>query len=741
MIFLKKAKRLAVEGFHVFPLVTNSKKPIITNFPNVATTGFVKLDEWWYNKSFNIGISTTHYKKDLALLVVDVDNKKDKNGSETLLKLEINGSEFPKTRIQKTPTGGLHLIYKVKEPVKQGTDVLGSGLDIRSRGGYILGAGSVLDGKEYTTDATPIVWAPEWMILKCNEKREASRKTKKKVTAKINKKAANKRAATYLAQSAPLAVEGSGGDQTTYRVASKMKDMGVTEKDCFELMIEYWNERCSPPWNLDELQTKINNAYSYGQNTEGSDSPENDFEPVETGAEDEEKPIIKKGKHPVEELNDEYAFIVLGGKSTIIRKAGKDGVEYMSVTAFHDLLKADRIQIGTGYYKQLSEIWMASHLRATYYSVALLPGKKAPPGVFNLWRGFTCEVLKGDPTEDMIEGVRLFKEHALENVCDGDEELFTWLMGYFAHLMQKPAQKPLTALVFKGLKGVGKNALIDRVGNLLGGHYLLTSNKRYITSNFNKHLSNMLLFVLDEAFWSGDKQAEGILKDLITGNKHLIEQKGREMFVTKNVTRICIIGNEEWLVPATQDERRFAVFNIGNKRKNDRPYFRKMRKLIDDKGGNQLLLKYFMDFDLSQVDVDCAPATQGLLDQKIETLNPVHSWWYSSLKEGDIVELDFLNEWPKELDRNLLRNAFCAYAKSRGIRSWLPDSSVFGKTLKKCLPSLLNRRIRKDGERARIYIIPSLEQARNEFEDYIGHEIEWEEPMPSNVIDAVNLFS
>jgi len=735
MTIFDKAKKLAARGFHVFPIIENSKLPLLKEFTEISTDNAKDLGRFWYDSVLemehhhNIGIATSKFK-DGALLVVDVDNKKGKNGSATVLQLELNGFEFPRTLMQKTPTGGYHYIYKVSEPIKQGVSVLGKGLDIRSRGGYILGAGSVIDGKPYKINNLPIVEAPIWIVAKCKEVVKKARK--KKLAKKVSQKGASIRAKDYLLNHAPIAIEGAHGDQTTFIVANKLKDIGVTEDNCLNLMLDNWNENCQPPWAPDELKIKIENAYSYGQNTIGADSPEADFDVIET---EEEM------KDPIEELNSEFAFIVIGGKSTILRQTEK-GVDYIGVQAFHDLLKASTIQTGSGKRKQLTQMWLASHKRVTYNSVELLPCKKAPLGVYNLWRGFTCTPLEKaeDATKEMIEGVRLFNEHALKNVCLDNADLYNWLMGYFAHLVQRPWQKPLTALVFKGKKGVGKNAFIDRIGNLFGSHhYMLTSSRRYLVSNFNKHFASLILFALDEAFWSGDKQAEGILKDLITGNTHLIEQKGREMYKAKNILRVVIIGNENWLVPATEDERRFAIFNVGDGRQKDTNFFDPMKELIDNKGGNRLLMRNLLDFDLSTVDVNDAPDTQGLLDQKIESLNIIHSWWFSSLKEGAILHLDFSeNDWPKTIGREILRNAFLAYTKQRGIRTWLPDEAGFGKEFKKVVPGAQNQRLRDGTSRQRLYALPSLLECRGEFDKFIGHEIEWEDTEPSNVLDMLS---
>lgn len=141
---IEHALKLAGMGFHVFPIAPGAKDPpLVKNFPLRATRDPEQIATWWeLEPRANVGISTSRFGDDLALLVVDVDPRK--GGLESLVALELAGHVLPTTWTQRTPSGGLHLIYVVPEPVKQGVDVLGPGLDIRSRGGYIVGAGSVL---------------------------------------------------------------------------------------------------------------------------------------------------------------------------------------------------------------------------------------------------------------------------------------------------------------------------------------------------------------------------------------------------------------------------------------------------------------------------------------------------------------------------------------------------------------------------------------------------------------------
>lgn len=157
---LEHALTLAAEGFYVFPLEPDSKIPAIDAWQKKATRDPEKIQRWWTDPVMdieldrNIGIFTGMFKNPEhgptrpieALLVIDVDVKADRNGEDSLKQLTHDLGE---PLISLTASGGRHLIYIVDKPVKQGTNVLGPGLDIRSHGGYIVAPGSVINGKMY----------------------------------------------------------------------------------------------------------------------------------------------------------------------------------------------------------------------------------------------------------------------------------------------------------------------------------------------------------------------------------------------------------------------------------------------------------------------------------------------------------------------------------------------------------------------------------------------------------------
>jgi hypothetical protein len=97
------------------------------------------------------------------------------------------------------------------------------------------------------------------------------------------------KAIRYLLDAAPEAVEGEGGDESTYRMFARLKDFGISQQQAPKLAADFWNDtKAIPPWNYPDLVDKCRNAYRHGTAAPGRDSPalaESEFEAVEGAAE------------------------------------------------------------------------------------------------------------------------------------------------------------------------------------------------------------------------------------------------------------------------------------------------------------------------------------------------------------------------------------------------------------------------------------------------------------------------
>lgn len=149
------ALKYAQQGFQVFPLSPNTKIPMKgTRGLHDATIDPKVIEAWWAEyPNANIGIRTG---KESGITVVDFDQKS--GGMETLKSWEeaIPVSELDTLTVA-TANGGVHLYYAYDPSLKQ-TAGLAPGVDVRNDGGYVVAAGSAVDGKGYSVcfEAKPL---------------------------------------------------------------------------------------------------------------------------------------------------------------------------------------------------------------------------------------------------------------------------------------------------------------------------------------------------------------------------------------------------------------------------------------------------------------------------------------------------------------------------------------------------------------------------------------------------------
>jgi hypothetical protein len=269
------ALALAARGFRVFPVIPGTKRPAIERWQELATTDPDKISQAWASREYNIGVACGG-----GILGLDVDVKNGKPGMTSLLALDLSFDAL-NTFTVRTCSGGLHFYYRITIDLANSAGRLGDGLDVRGAGGFLVGPGSVIDGKLYEieNDSTLAECPPE--ILSCA--RAPLPRGDRLPVVELDQEAAIRRGVDFL-ESAPLAIQDSRGDETTLRVAYRLKDLGLSEPTVLELMLLHWNERCSPPWSVENLGLKVHNAYRYGRLPPGANHPEAEFRSVKTDA-------------------------------------------------------------------------------------------------------------------------------------------------------------------------------------------------------------------------------------------------------------------------------------------------------------------------------------------------------------------------------------------------------------------------------------------------------------------------
>jgi hypothetical protein len=235
----------AERGFAVFPLREGGKKPWRSDWQRLATTDPERIRRLWGRHEYNVGVLATG-------IVVDIDDKNGKTGS---IDWEVLGFDDDTLTVQ-TPSGGRHLYYRSDDATGQPN--LTDSINIRAAGlGYVIAPGSVVGGKPYTLlRDRPVADAPEPLVLHCQRRKKFDRE---RHAVALDTDEAFAQARDYLAgrHGSP---EGNR-DNWTYVTACEVIDKGLSADACFDVLIEWNEEKNTPPLGEEEVRRIANSAW------------------------------------------------------------------------------------------------------------------------------------------------------------------------------------------------------------------------------------------------------------------------------------------------------------------------------------------------------------------------------------------------------------------------------------------------------------------------------------------------
>jgi hypothetical protein len=171
----------ADHGMAVFPVVPGTKYPAVkADWEHEATTSHARIGKTWRHIPYNIGVAA----RPSGLLVVDLDTPKNPTdlppepwhsrgatcAADILDQLAAEAADpLPRTHTVTTPSGGRHLYFRPTPGLELGNTAgrLGWKIDTRGHGGYVLAAGSTIDGRYYRLHtATAPQHLPDWITAR-----------------------------------------------------------------------------------------------------------------------------------------------------------------------------------------------------------------------------------------------------------------------------------------------------------------------------------------------------------------------------------------------------------------------------------------------------------------------------------------------------------------------------------------------------------------------------------------------
>ena len=489
---------------------------------------------------------------------------------------------------------------------------------------------------------------------------------------------------------------------------------GLTGAVAFEVQ---WKRFLQP--NPSGKQTSVGTIYHHAKEVGWSHETTRPAENSQTVKTAQVTKLVED-QAPLAAMQEQFGMINMGGKLCVFDRislttfTNKGAAQRLMLSSLADgallirrALAADFSSIDA---KQVLGAFWTSPQTVCYAGVDFNPDGTSA-SYLNLWVGPTIIPRAGKWL--------LIRGFLLEVICSGVDGHYQYLLSFIAHALQYPGEKPGVMIALLGGQGIGKGTLARILQKIWSATFLQVHNVDAVTGAFNAALERAFVVFLDEALFHGNRSATDALKSLVTEPVLQINEKHQPSRQIQSFHRFIVATNASHLKHTDRDDRRDFALRVSEAHKNDHQYWQALYQEIDS-GGVEALVNDLLAMDLSGFNVRVKPETAELLEQKLQSLEPVPRWWHECLVMGTLNEEE---GWPDFIATVDALYAVCELNGGKMFRK--PSALDVVHALKTLCPSATPGQ-KKDGlTRRRGLLLPPLEQARAEFDQYIGGGVQW----------------
>ncbi len=312
------------------------------------------------------------------------------------------------------------------------------------------------------------------------------------------------------------------------------------------------------------------------------------------------------------EFNDQYAYVkdqdVVIDFDTAHRYKRDSFVNGLhantKVVEFQVLLNGGNKRIELSVPKE----WLQWPARRDVSRLVFEPGRSrlTQEGNFNSWKSWGCVPSKGDvgPWNDLMEYV--FSESPKDR---------RWFEQWCAAPIQRPGLKMYSGCLFWGPEtGTGKSLIGVTIGRIYGHDNFTVVENADLFSQFNEWAVNKQFIMGDEISGTDKRHEADKLKSLITRGKVRINMKHLPTYEVTDCANYLFTSNHADGLFLEDKDRRWFIHRMPVKLK-ERAFYVKFMAWLDEKGGKEALMQYFLDLDLTGFDPGApAPLTAAKLE-------------------------------------------------------------------------------------------------------------------------------
>ena len=591
-------------GWKIFPIKAGTKDTPLCKWGTEATTDSAQILKWWgKHPTANIGLACGQS----GLFVIDIDTKDGRRGKQTIDQLDIEGDALTATLTQRTPSGGLQMVYKGEGPTTQ--NIIGGhlwpdgvshvdtrGVGARAGGYVVLPPSQTARNDESGTHTGMYQWthkatiAPidQWVLDMCAPDPLAGIGDNSQAPAvELDSKANLAWGEHFLTHDAKNSIQGKGGEKALFDNVAVLKDHGISEVEALLLISTFFNRPrnidaqlgivdaydwpyCEPVWDEGEeddpttLNGKIHNVYTYAvENAPGSKTAEADFAdvpepdpltPEETAATKkaeakkkeraEEREQLKKAARVIQEKLADWAYVV-----QMDRFVQMSDTEFVLKTPVFDNkfahLKPKKVA-------RLSKLLFEHRLVQMFDKSVFRPGEPqvTEDGHFNFYKTPDIVAAQGDFASWTEHMEYLFPNEISRN------NVLNWI----AWLLQNLTLKPKHALLIAGhVQGTGKSYIAEVLTRILDKANVSVIGSAELSSTFNRWALGAKLLLIEELRALERREIANKLHPIITQEIIPINDKGIATFKVDNCFGILAMTNDDAAVQLDNTDRRYLV--------------------------------------------------------------------------------------------------------------------------------------------------------------------------------------
>jgi len=321
--------------------------------------------------------------------------------------------------------------------------------------------------------------------------------------------------------------------------------------------------------------------------------------------------------------------------------------------------------------------WIKDITRREYKNINFIPPPGVcPPTTFNLFTGFRYNQLEEEglvPDDD----IQVFLDHfKIMSGSDQTDEIYKYIINFFAHLVQYPGLLPRTAILFNSPPGYGKNMMVDNFGRKIFGnkYHESTSNAERFVGKW-KSIMGKFMGVYNEATSKDTFGLDGKMKELITEPMIDFEVKCKTPITIMNFIRMFILTNKDNGVRIDPSDRRFQVIEIAGQ-KQSQHYFNVYAQAWENDAKVLGLVNFLKKIDIS-----------GWNPEQDRVKTEVYKSMISiNIHTRERFLVDFVNTLDEKWQENVytptrLYNLYAEWMKERNMK---PETmTMFGMKLKR----------------------------------------------------------